>query len=96
MMLAQSSQDFGRALRWLHMPAWVLIVSIVGFVRLYLRAGRRWLAWTVCGLRTRSLALDFLSPLNLNYREITALRQVTLFGEPVAIAHLPGRRSPGF
>jgi hypothetical protein len=30
-------------------------VSLVGFVRLYLRAGRLWLAWTVCGLRTLSL-----------------------------------------
>ena len=86
MMLAQSPQDFGRALRWLHLPVWVLIVSIVGFVRLYLRAGRRWLAWTVCGLRTLSLALNFLSPLNLNYQAITTLRQVSLFGEPVAIA----------
>jgi two-component system, LuxR family, sensor kinase FixL len=61
-------------------------VSLVGFVRLYLRAGRLWLAWTVCGLRTLSLVLDFLYTPNLNYREITALRNVSFPGEKVVVA----------
>ena len=74
------------ALRWAHAPAWVLIVSFVGFVRLYLRAGRLWLAWTVCGLRTLSLILNFVFTPNLNYWEITALRHVSFLGERVAVA----------
>ena len=61
-------------------------MSLVGFVRFYLRAGRPWLAWTVCGLRTLSLILNFVFTPNLNYREITALRHVPLFGESISIA----------
>ena len=54
MMRAETPGAFGMAVRWTHVHAWVLIVSLVGFVRVYLRVGRLWLAWTVCGLRTLS------------------------------------------
>src|SRR5580693_9329308 len=85
-MRAETPGEFGMVVRWAHAPAWVLIVSLVGFVRLYLRAGRLWLAWTVCGLRTLSLILNFVFSPNLNYREITALRHVSFLGERVAVA----------
>jgi two-component system, LuxR family, sensor kinase FixL len=64
----------------------VLVVSLVGFVRLYLRIGRPWLAWTVCGLRTLALLLNFLVGQNLNYREITQLRHISFLGESVSVA----------
>src|SRR5271165_815379 len=86
MMRAETPGAFGLAVRWTHVPAWVLIVSLVGFVRLYLRAGRLWLAWTVCGLRTLSLILNFVCTPNLNYREITALRHILFLGESVSVA----------
>jgi hypothetical protein len=47
-------------------PSGLLCVSLVGFVRLYLGAGRLWLAWTACGLRTLSLILNFLYTPNQN------------------------------
>jgi two-component system, LuxR family, sensor kinase FixL len=80
MMRTETPGAFGTAVRWTHVPAWVLIVSLVGFVRVYLQAGRLWLAWTVCGLRTLSLILNFVCTPNLNYREITALGHVSLLG----------------
>jgi PAS domain S-box-containing protein len=86
MMRAETPDAFGVAMRWAHVPGWVLIVSLVGFVRLYLRAGRLWLAWTVCGVRTLSLILNFVCTPNLNYREITALDHVSFLGETVAVA----------
>jgi hypothetical protein len=49
--------------------------------RLYLRAGRLWLSWTVCGLRTLSLVLNFVCTPNLNYREITGLLHVSFLGK---------------
>ena len=52
----------------------------------YLRAGRPWLAWSVCLLRTVALLLNFLMAPNLNYRVITELRHIPFLGEPVAIA----------
>ncbi len=86
MMRAGTPGQFGAALRWLHVPAWALLVALVGFVRLYLHAGRPWLAWSFVGLRTLSLLLDFLVGQNLNYREITGLRHIPFFGESVSVA----------
>jgi PAS domain S-box-containing protein len=86
MMRAETPGQFGTALRWLHVPGWVIILALVGFVLLRLRAGRPWLAWTVCVLRTCSLLLDFLVGQNLNYLEVTRLRHVPLFGEFVSVA----------
>src|SRR5438132_11522492 len=79
-MRAETTAQYGALLRWAHLPLWMLIVSLVWFVRLYLRAGRQWLAWTVCGLRTLALVLHFLFTPNLNYREITSLRHLSWWG----------------
>ena len=86
MMRAATPVAFGTAVRWGHVPVWVGFVSLVGFVRLYLRAGRLWLAWAACGLRTLSLILNFVFTPNLNIREITALRHVSFLGETVVVA----------
>jgi two-component system, LuxR family, sensor kinase FixL len=86
MMRAQTPAEFGTAVRWAQAAVWVFILSVTGFVPLYLRAGRLWLAWTVCALRTFSLALNFLVGQNLNYLEINGLRHVRFLGESVAVA----------
>jgi two-component system, LuxR family, sensor kinase FixL len=83
-MRAETPRALGMAVRWAHVPATVLIVSLVGFVRLYLRAGRLWLAWTICGVRALSLILNFVFTPNLNYREINGLRHVSFLGESIA------------
>lgn len=85
-MCARTPEEFGLFLRWFHVPGWLMIVTLVGFVRLYLRAGRPWLAWTVCGLRTVSLILNFVFAPNLNFRQITALRQIPFLGTSVSVA----------
>ncbi len=79
-MRAETTEQYGTILRWAHVPVWVLIVSLVWFVRLYLHAGRRWLAWSICGLRTLALILNFIFTPNLNYREITTLRHLSWWG----------------
>ena len=71
--------------------AWLLIVSLVGFVRLYLRAGRRWLVWAVWVARTLSLILNFVCTPNVNYREITALWHIPFLGESVSVAEIEQR-----
>ena len=86
MMRADTPGQFGMAVRWLHVPGWVVVASLVAFVRLYLRAGRPWLAWTVVGMRTISLILNFVVSPNINYREITGLWHVLFLGEPVSVA----------
>src|SRR5207249_8368543 len=86
LMRAETPEQFGMAVRWMHVPAWVIIASLVGFVRLYLRAGRRWLAWAVVGVRTLSLIFNFGFSPNINYREITAVRHIPFLGESVSVA----------
>jgi two-component system sensor kinase FixL len=85
MMRAATPAQFGTALRWGQVAAWALIVSMTGFALLYLRAGRPWLAWTYCAMRTLALLPNFLTGENINFRQITALRHVRFLGESVAV-----------
>ena len=80
LLQAPTSEDYGVILRWAQLPIWSLVVSLVVFVRLYLRAGRPWLAWSVCVVRTLALILNFVFTPNLSYREITSVRQVSWWG----------------
>lgn len=92
MMRSQTTAQYGAAMRFTHVPVWLLVVPLVFFVRLYLRAGRPWLGWLVCGLRTLALLLNFLTGQNLNYREITRLGHIPFLGESVSVAE--GVRNP--
>jgi two-component system sensor kinase FixL len=92
MMRAETPTAVGAAIRWGHVPFWALMISLVGFVRLHMRAGRPWLAWAVCVVRTLSLILNFLFTPNLNFREITAVRHIRFLGESVSIGE--GVRNP--
>ena len=85
LMRAETPEQFGTAARWIHVPAWVIVVSLVAFVRLYLRAGRQWLAWAVIGVRTLSLILNFVFSPNINYWQITPLRRISFLGESVSV-----------
>jgi two-component system, LuxR family, sensor kinase FixL len=86
MMRADTPVEFATVLRWGHVAVWLIVVCLVGFVHFYLKSGRPWLAWTVCGLRTLLLVVNFLVGQNLNYREVTRLEHIRLLGESVTIA----------
>jgi two-component system sensor kinase FixL len=85
LMRAETPEQFGTVARWIHVPAWVIVVSLVAFVRLYLRAGRPWLAWAIIGVRTLSLILNFVFSPNINYWQITPLRHASFLGESVVV-----------
>jgi two-component system, LuxR family, sensor kinase FixL len=86
MMHAGTPAQFATTLKWGQVAVWLLVVSLVWFVRCYLRAGRPWLAWMVCGFRTLALFLNFLTGQNVNYREIIRLQPIVFLGEDVQIA----------
>src|SRR5262249_42051510 len=67
-----------------HVPAFWAIVSLAFFARQYLEAGRPWLLWFAVGVRAGSLVLDFLLPVNLNFREMTRIDSVTILGERIS------------
>jgi signal transduction histidine kinase len=85
-MRAVSPEQLSSAIQWMHLAIWVSFLSLAGFVRLYLRAGRMWLLWTICALRTASLFLNYFTGENLNYREITKVLHVSFLGESVSAA----------
>ena len=80
------------AMRWTHIALLGLLVSTTWFVTFYLRAGRRWLAWTVSGLRAFYLLVAFLIWGNVNYLEITSLQRVPFLGDSVTA--FEGIRNP--
>jgi two-component system sensor kinase FixL len=82
-MQAATPAELAANARWSHVPLAVFVVSVVGFVRLYFGAGRLWLAYTVIGARLAALALNFLTGVNVNFREITALDHLQLWGGAV-------------
>ena len=82
---ADTSEEYCAILRWRAVPVWVLVLSLVGFTRLYLRAGRSWLAWSACSLKTLTLIINFVFTPSLYYLEITALRQLSWGGEEASI-----------
>ncbi len=93
LMRTQTPAEFMAATRWAQLGIFFLFVSITWFVRIYLRAGRSWLAWTITGLRTFYLLLTFLAGINVNYLEVSSLRHVRFLGESVT-AFGGGVRNP--
>src|SRR5438094_3425021 len=92
MLHANTVGQYTALLRWIHVPVWVLTLSFVAFVRLYLRAGRPWLAWSICSLRTLVLIVNFVVTPNINFRRITSLRHFSWWGGdmismPVGVAN---------
>ncbi len=79
MMTAETPEQLGRWIRWTHVPLFAAIVFIVWFVQFYFQSGRLWLAWSVCAVRFLALVLNFVLTPNLNYTQITAVRQMSLF-----------------
>lgn len=80
LLRAQTPEQYNVILRWAQVPVWLLVVSLVIFVRLYFRSGRLWLAWSVFGFRTLALILNFVFSPNLSYREISQLNHVPWWG----------------
>src|SRR6476469_6381528 len=83
MLHANTIGQYEELLRWIHVPVWVLTLSFVAFVRRYLRAGRPWLAWSISGLRTLVLILNFILTPNINFAAITSIRHLSLWGDEI-------------
>jgi two-component system, LuxR family, sensor kinase FixL len=85
MMHASTTEQIARAQQWTHVPIFVLVLAMAGFVRFYFGTGRLWLAAAACLARLGSLIINFAYPPNVNFREVTALRHLNFLGETVAM-----------
>ena len=68
-----------------HLPAAVIAVSLVWFLRLYLQSEHTWLMWLFCAVRVLVLVVNFVQEPNFNFREITGLRQIPFWGEMFSV-----------
>jgi len=80
MMRATTPEAFGVVQRWGQVPLFTAVISTVVFARLYLRAGRLWLACGVCALALLALILNFYFEPNLRYQQIIGLNQLAFLG----------------
>ena len=93
MMRTAAPEHWALLLRWLHVPLAALLVNLVLFVRLQFRASRR--GWTapLIAVALAALAANFLTGVNLDYLEVTALEPVRIWqSSPVGIP--VGRPNP--
>ena len=87
LMRAETVAHYGVLMRWAQVPVSLVVVSLVGFIRCYLKAGRIWMLWLICALRSVTVVLAFVLTPNVNYRSITGLRHLAWWGgESVTIA----------
>ena len=84
-MHSRTAEEIARAIQWTHLPIFFLVLAIVGFVRSYFGTGRLWLGIAGCVARLVSLVINFAFPPNLNFREITSLRQFSFLRETIAM-----------
>jgi PAS domain S-box-containing protein len=85
MMNATTVEQYQLLMRWIHVPVWVLTLSFVAFVRLYLHAGRPWLAWSIYVLRTVVLILNFVFPVSINFNRITGIHHFSWAGDTISV-----------
>ena len=85
MLNSRTVDEYESLVRWIHVPTWVLTLSFVAFVRLYLHAGRVWLVWSIYGLRTLVLILNFIFPVSINFTAITGIHQFSWGGQMVSV-----------
>ena len=83
---ATTPEDFAASIRYAHPLLAIFMVSVIGIVRLQFNAGRRWLGWTVAGMRVAALIPNFFTGVNLNFQTVLALKHIEIWGSgPLSI-----------
>ena len=68
---AETTAQYATLVRWTFIPLWLLVVSLVWFVRMFFGTGRTWLALSSIGLWTLTVIVNFLPGQNLVYDTMT-------------------------
>jgi len=90
---ARTPAEHAMWVRWAHVPITAIALLLIGFVRLYFGAGRLWLAGAAVGFRLLALLLNFVTGVNINFQDVTALEHETIWGGAV-IAFPVGTLNP--
>jgi two-component system sensor kinase FixL len=84
LMHAETPADYSERFRWLHLPVGIIVIALAWLIPVYLKAGRAWLAGLITAVRGLLVTINFSSPGNATFREISGLRPVTFLGETLA------------
>lgn len=85
LMRSQTADATAELLRWMHVSVAIIIISLVWFIRHYLRAGRKWLAMLISGLRVTLLVPNFTLGSNSTFHSMQSPRQMSFLGEMVSV-----------
>ena len=85
-MHSTSIDEFVKFRHFAQMCSLLIIVFFALFLKFYLRSGRLWLFLLATVIRTASLVIDQLSPFSINYKDIVAIRHVSIWGESISVA----------
>jgi PAS domain S-box-containing protein len=84
LMRAGTPEEVLLALRLAQAPMFIWLVALTWFIKVHLREGRAWLAWTISGLRVLYV-IPTIFGINVNYTAITNVRHMQFLGEPVTV-----------
>lgn len=92
LMQSTTPEAYATTLRWAQVPLSAFVLAMVGFVYFYFGAGLAWLALATCATRILGLILNFTTGANINFREVTGLERLALWGgewvaAPVGVAN---------
>lgn len=86
MLHATEVSTYDLAIRYSHIPIFILLISLVWFVQVYFKTAQRWLAWVITASWTVSLFINFISPHSLVYTDISAVNRIPLpWGEQFSL-----------
>ena len=85
MMHAHTPDEWGRWVRWCHLPLFFLIIGTFVFIRLYLGAGNWWLIAAIVTLRVVILVDNFTGYPNFNFERIDSIDHVVFLGQSVTV-----------
>jgi two-component system, LuxR family, sensor kinase FixL len=80
LMQAPTPEVYATTLRWAHVPLSVFVLSMVGFIWFSFGTGSAALALATCVTRLAALALNFTTGANVNFREVTKLDRLSVWG----------------
>ncbi|HET7083334.1 MAG TPA: ATP-binding protein [Rhizomicrobium sp.] len=84
MMHSATPAEYGRFLRWYHVPVFFAMLGQALFVHYYLGTGRMWLLGVIIAARLVILAVDFMAQPAFNFSNIVSLQHFSLLGEQVS------------
>jgi two-component system, LuxR family, sensor kinase FixL len=80
MTQAATVGEFGFLQRWIHLPAYVLIVASIWSIHFFFGTGGARFAWALTGFYALLLAINFSTGASINYQRIDALRPIDVWG----------------